>query len=154
MSRNFVASPRLSCGPRGMGDTRSHALLGYWKGVTQGTPGSLSRFKKNPAELAYVWVPNPGKGVQWGLIDPHTDSVLLSGTASNPQAGYKAAHKKAREMISHGEWTERYAPSDVELRASGEWTQVPRGGKRKAKKPAKKKAKKGSTALRKAMRGT
>jgi len=152
MARGYAASPRMSCGPKGMGDKRSHALLGYWKGIVMGTPGSLTRFTKNPSELAYVWVPNPGakSQIQWGLIDPHTESVLLSGTASNPDAGYKAAHKKSREMISSGEWTERYAPSDVEMRASGEWTQVPRGGKKKkAKKKAKKKVAKKKTPKRK-----
>jgi len=171
MARGFAASPRLSCGPHGIGMTRSHRLLGYWKGVTMGTPGSLSRFKKakmNPekdGDVMYLWGENPsGKGkIEWGLVEPSSGEILITGTANTPEAGYKAAHRKANEAMSKGAkmnpgeretWVAPYAADDVEMKSSKEWTQVPRGGK---KKNAGKKAKNpeaGRRALRNAMRGT
>lgn len=106
MMRGFAASPRMTCGPRGMGMTRSHRLLGYWKGILAGNTGSLRAYLKNPADgdLVYVYQKNPekGKAVEWALIEPKTESVLLTGTASNPEAGYKAAHKKAAEVMKKG----------------------------------------------------
>lgn len=176
MFRGFAASPRMSCGPKGMGPgsrglpSRPHRLLGYWKGITMGTPGALTRFKKNPAEddatVAYVFQENPDKGgkIEWALIDPRSESVLLTGTSATPEAGYKAAHKKANAAIHKGAklnpgsreaWLAPYGASDVEMKSSKEWTQVPRGGKKNAgKKNPKKNAEAGRRALRNAMRGT
>jgi hypothetical protein len=174
MARGFAASPRASCGPKGMGMIRSHRLLGTWKGVTMGTPGSLTRFKKNPkkdGDLAYVWNENPEKGgkIEWGLIEPRSGEVLITGTANTPEAGYKAAHRKANEAMKRGAkmnpgereaWLAPYAATDVEMKSGTEWTQVPRGGKKNTGKAAKKNTGKRKNpeaarrALRNAMRGT
>jgi hypothetical protein len=169
MIRGFAASPRLSCGPKGMGTIRSHRLLGYWKGITMGSVGSLSGYKKNPADgdLAFVYQPNPGgEGVEWGLIEPRSNTVLLTGTAASPESAYKAAHKRARaamakgnpEMRSSGEFVDPFAASHSEMRSSGEWADVPRGGRRGgAKKNTGKKKKNpdaARAALRNAMKGT
>lgn len=163
MARGFAASPRMSCGPKGMGMSRSHRLLGFWRGIMRMKPGSLSAWKKNPpdGDVAYVYQPNPdkGKAIEWGLIEPRTETVLLTGTASTPEAGYAAAHKKARsvvlkanpEMKASGERVGTYKKSHVEMKSSREWVQPRRGGKKKA---AKKISRKGSDALRRAMRGT
>lgn len=172
MLQGFAASPRMSCGPKGMGTIRSHRLLGYWRGITLGSRGSLGAWKKNPADgdLAFVYQPNPGgKGIEWGLIEPRSETVLLTGTAGSPEAGYKAAHKKARqavakgakgnpEMRASGEWVDPYAGTHAEMRSGKEWVDVPRGGRRGGKKGSKKKAKRknpdAKKVLRNAMKGT
>ncbi len=164
MARGFAASPRMSCGPKGMGMSRSHRLLGFWRGIMRMKPGSLSAWKKNPpdGDVAYVYQANPekGKAIEWGLIEPRTETVLITGTASTPEAGYAAAHKKARsvmlkanpEMKASGERVGSYKKTHVEMKSSGEWVQPRRGGKKKP--TAKKISRKGSDALRRAMRGT
>ena len=141
-----------TCGPKAMGASRSHELLGYWRGVLSGKSGSLGRFQRNPGpNLAYVYMPNPhGSGCQWGLIEPRAGKLLASGTAASPESGYKAAHKKAKGLIGG------YKGRDVEMKADKEWTQVPRAGKKKKaskKKASKKPTKNARSAMRAAMRG-
>jgi len=118
--------------------------------VLHGKGGSLGAFKRNPGpNLAYVYMPNPRKGgkVQWGLIEPRTEAVLAHGVSATPEAGYKAAHKKAQAMVGG------YKGRDVEMKAGKEWTQVPRRGKKNPKKKAKKNPD-ARAILRNAMRGT
>ncbi len=141
---------RGTCGPKAMGASRSHELLGYWRGVLSGKSGSLGRFQRNPGpNLAYVYMPNPRTGgkIQWGLIEPRAGKLLASGVSASPESGYKAAHAKAAGMVGG------YKGRDVEMKSDGEWTQVPKKNKHK-KKAKKNPGKAGAAAMRAAMRGT
>lgn len=92
-------SARTSCGipARKWGTSRAHELLALWR------HGSMRKFRKNPAHpasLDLVWRPNKGNGkqaIEWGLIDPHQQAVVKTGTASNPGSAVKAAHNAARK---------------------------------------------------------
>jgi hypothetical protein len=141
------ASPRASCGSRGMGATRSQRLRNYWGQMLRGVPGALRKFKENPANviedgnLVYVWRRNPesGKPTEWGVIEPRSSNVLITGTSDSPESGLRAAHQKAHEAMVGGGTVKPRATKKTSSRGG-------RGGKQGQKNP--------SAALRNLMRGT
>lgn len=166
--RGYGVSLQKTCGPRRMGASRSHRLLALWKAMMAGNVSSARAYaKSNPkgkredGDLAFVYSPNPekGKSIEWGVIEPATGSVLMTGTASNPESAYKAAHRKSREALERGA---KRNPDDgpwappFDLSPSGKVKQArPKRNTGKKKNPGKKAKKNpGKKALRDLMRGT
>ena len=101
--RGYNVRPKATCGPRTMGSSRAHKLLGYWRGILNGNAESVEKFMMNPRypdvpNAAFVYDTRKDGKVDWALIDPLTDDVLTDGTSKNMQAALKSAHSKLRKM--------------------------------------------------------
>lgn len=166
LSRGYDVSPRKSCGPKTtLGDSRSHRMLALWRhgSMTEFSRAARGRKKKKvkkrrknpgkPGTVDFVWQPNKGSGsapIEFGVVEPRSETVLKTGTAKNPESAHKAAQKVGRDFVSNPgkfvreiekaieehEWRHHraglpYAGKDVELKASGEWTQVPKKRRRR-----------------------
>jgi hypothetical protein len=165
----YSVSPRKSCGPKTtLGDSRSHRMLALWRhGEMVEFAREARKYKRKakkkakkrrrnpgkPGTVDFVWQPNEGSGsapVEFGVIEPRSETVLKTGTAKNPEAAHAAAQKVGRDFVSNPgkfvteiekaieehEWEHHrpglpYGGRDVEVRSGREWTQVPRKARRK-----------------------
>jgi hypothetical protein len=96
MLRGYRATPKGSCGPRGMFDPRAHRLLAYWRHA------SMGEFRRNPGCPCVVWQPNPepkGGRVEWALIDAK-GRVLTHGTVSAPQQAVDMAMRRLGKYLN------------------------------------------------------
>jgi len=132
--------------------------MGEYARVARGTKkkGKKKRRKNpgTPGTVDFVWQPNEGAGsnpCEWAVVEPHSETVLKSGTAKNPHAAHTAAEKVSREFVSNpgkfvraieeAEWAHHrpgmpYGDRDVEVKSDGEYALVPKGRRKKAKKKA------------------
>ena len=134
-----------------------HGSMGEYARVARGTKKKGKKRKKNPGTpgtVDFVWQPNEGAGsnpCEWAVVEPHSETVLKSGTAKNPQAAHAAAQKVSQEFVSNpgkfvraieeAEWAHHrpgmpYGDRDVEVESEGEWALVPKGRRKKARKKA------------------
>lgn len=174
-------SPTSTCGPAFKGPrqtgpraSRAGRLLALWRHGSMGEYATVARGKKRkknpgaPGTVDFVWQPNEGAGsnpCEWAVVEPHSETVLKSGTAKNPKAAHSAAEKISREFVSNpgkfvraieeAEWAHHrpglpYADRDVEVESDGEYVLVPKGRRKKAtKRSVQKKAAAGIRAGRK-----